>query len=130
MSIHAVGVDLCDISRMRALLAREKTGARLARRVFTPAERAQAQTRPDPVASLAARFAAKEATLKALARDKPWGMPWLAIEIVAEVGSKVPRVKLLGKAAQWAEEVGIAHVHLSMSHERDYAIAMAVAETE
>ncbi|ROR73581.1 holo-ACP synthase [Bogoriella caseilytica] len=114
--IVAIGVDLCAVRRLAERLER---APRLAERLFTAGERGL------PVESLAARFAAKEAVAKAL--GSPGGLSWQDCE-VRSAASGAPEVHLRGAVAARAEELGITHWHLSLSHDGGAAIAMVVAE--
>lgn len=122
--IVAVGTDLVSIPRMRAALARYRE--RLCGRLYTPEERAEGERRPAPEVHYASRFAAKEAVLKALGTGWGSGVGWREIEVVGSHG-KAPAVRLSGRARLVAEEKGIRHIHLSLSHEGDYALAFVVA---
>lgn len=110
----AVGIDLIEIERVERALERRP---RLAERLFTDAELAYARGRARPGRHLAARFAAKEAVIKALGR----GLPPREIEVV---GSEPPRVELHGRAAEVAGETEIA---ISLTHSRESAAAVAIA---
>lgn len=125
MSVVGIGVDLADIDRIRDLF--ERRGETFLRRVFTPAEAAYARGQHDPAPSLAARFAAKEAVIKALGQGWPEGMRWTDLEVVREKGSP-PRLVLHGAAAEAAEKRGVRQTHLSLSHDRGTAVAMVVLE--
>jgi holo-[acyl-carrier protein] synthase len=109
---------------MRAALARHRD--RLCRRLYTAEERAEGEARPVPEAHFASRFAAKEAVLKALGTG--WGgkIAWREIEVIGPRG-KVPEVRLSGRARLAAEERGVRRLHLSLSHDGDYAVAVVVA---
>ena len=109
-----VGIDLLEIERLERALTRRP---RLARRLFTEAERAYAADRARPAQHLAARFCAKEAVAKALALDA-WS--WQDIEVLA--GDPAPRVALHGALADRAAEI-----ELSLTHSRTMAGAVAVA---
>ena len=120
------GVDLVTITRVERMLTRY--GDRFLERVFTPAEVLYCRARP---AELAARFAAKEAVSKALgvgvrmmARD---GIPWRDVEVVGDARGK-PLVRLHGRAAERAEELGLTEWAVSLSHTREHAIAFVVAQ--
>lgn len=118
--IAGIGTDIVDLARFAAVVHRRPA---VVERCFTPAEAAHCRQRRDPVRHLAARFAAKEAVGKAL------GIPmtrWQEVEVVRHQGP--PRVQLYGRCAQRAEHLGVERVHLSLSHDRVAAIAMAVAE--
>jgi holo-[acyl-carrier protein] synthase len=121
-----VGVDLIKIARLERVLARY--GDRFLERVFTPAEILYCRGRP---AELAARFAAKEAVSKALgvgvrviARD---GINWRDVEVIGDRRGK-PLVRLYGRAAERAGELGLAEWAISLSHTREHAIAFVVAQ--
>lgn len=110
-----VGIDLIEIERVERALERRP---RLAERLFTEAELSYARERARPGRHLAARFAAKEAVIKALGQ----GVPPKEIEVVS---GEPPRLRLHGKAAEVAGDTGIA---ISLTHSRDTAAAVAVAE--
>jgi len=114
--ILGIGIDVCDLDRFAAALRRTPD---LSERLFTPDER------PLPPASLAARFAAKEALAKAL--GAPAGMQWQDAEIVGEPSGR-PRFVLRGTVAAQADALGVATVHVSLSHDAGIASAMVVLE--
>jgi holo-[acyl-carrier protein] synthase len=113
-----VGIDLLEIGRLERALQRHP---RLAERVFTEAERAYAAARARPARHLAARFAAKEAVLKALGAGEALGLG--EIEVLA---GKPPRVRLSGRAAEAAAG---RSVEVSLTHSRDFAAAVAIADS-
>lgn len=115
----AVGVDIIEIHRIQAVL--EKHGPRFLDRVYTPLEVAYCRGR---VSEIAARFAAKEAVMKALGTGAR-GLAWSEIEILANHRGK-PLVYLHGRAAARAERIGLAALDISMSHSREYAVAFVV----
>lgn len=117
-----IGVDLVDVDRMRASLARTPT---LAERLFTPGERAYATEARDPAERFAARFAAKEAVLKALGVGLG-AADWHDIEVVRAI-SGAPSVVLTGRAAALAEDAGVRQWKLTMTHTATMAEAIAVA---
>jgi len=120
-----LGVDVARIGRFRQLLEAEK-GAVL-ERIFTAGERQYALAKKDPAPHLAARFAAKEAYLKALGLGLRQGMAWQEIEVVrGELGQ--PSLQLSGRAAEIFRERGLTGVHLSYSHDGDYAFATVILE--
>lgn len=124
--IVGLGVDLARASRFTKLLAQEKRG--VITRVFTPDELAYALTMKNPAPHLAARFAAKEAFLKALGLGLRNGMRWQEIEVVRnELGA--PSLRLSGQAAALAAERKVTSIHLSYSHEGDYASATVILES-
>lgn len=113
-----VGIDLLEIDRLERALERHP---RLAARVFTEAERAYAADRARPGRHLAARFAAKEAVVKAL--GMPGGAGLREVEVIA---GEPPTVRLSGRAAEVA---GGRRIDISLTHSRDSAAAVAIAES-
>lgn len=122
--VHGIGIDVCEIGRVRRLV--EKYGERFLRRVFTAGERAYAFRHRDPAPSLAARFAAKEAGLKALGAGMPPGMTWRDFEVVRHGGP--PRLVFNGLAAEIARSEGVGAAHLALSHDGGMATAFVVLE--
>jgi holo-[acyl-carrier protein] synthase len=121
--IVGVGIDLCQVSRMRSALSRH--AGRFAARVFTEDERAYCEERADPPQHYAARFAAKEALLKAL--SVPKGLSWHEIEVQSRPGEG-PRLVLRGEAARAAAQQSVLRLHLSLTHCGDNAAAVVIAE--
>ena len=119
-----VGTDIVDIDGIAASVA--NFGARYLERVFTPDELVGIDpTSPAGVRSLAGRFAAKESVLKAL-RPMNHAVPWSAIEITRDRGG-APVVNLYGVAQRLAQETGVVDVTVSISHEGQFAVAVAAA---
>ncbi|AWB93352.1 holo-ACP synthase [Aeromicrobium chenweiae] len=116
MSILGIGVDVVDIGRFAASLERTPT---LRNRLFTASEIDL------PLESLAGRFAAKEAFVKAL--RAPAGMSWQDIEVVNDAHG-APQLRLQGAAKDRAGELGVTTAHLSISHDTTVATAFVVAE--
>lgn len=116
MPVVGVGIDVVDIDRFEESLTRTQG---LRDRLFTADEASR------PLASLAARFAAKEAIAKAL--GAPVGMAWHDAEIVSEETGR-PRFELRGTVAARCEAMGVAHVHVSLSHDAGIASAVVVLE--
>jgi holo-[acyl-carrier protein] synthase len=127
-TIAGIGVDAVDVARFRAILARRPG---FGDRFFTAAERADAHRAPDPTESLAARFAAKEAVMKALAIGLG-GFALTDVEVRRTPGddatSGAPYLVLHGGAEQLAHQREVAHLHLSLTHTTQVAIAFVVAE--
>jgi len=121
--ILGIGVDIIDVERIEAALAHPNTGARFRARVFTDGEVAYCSRRRNAAESFAARFAAKEAMMKALGR----AYGWREIEVIR--GKGAPTLRLHGRAQQRAAAVGIRHIHLSLSHSATLAIAYVIAES-
>lgn len=130
MPIVGTGIDAAEIARVRAALDEPRTGARFTARVFTPGEQAYCDARgTGRYESYAARFAAKEATMKAFGLG--WGaqMGWLDIEVAREPDGR-PTIVLHGKGATAATAAGVTRVHLALTHTRDVAIAQVVLERD
>lgn len=115
-----VGADIIEIARVRRALERYE-GFR--QRVFTEAERAYCESRPNPPQHYAARFAGKEAVGKALGCGVHF--TWLEIEIA---GRPKPTVSLTGSTLAFAERVGAGAMDLSMTHSRELATAICILE--
>jgi holo-[acyl-carrier protein] synthase len=114
--IIGVGIDVCDVARFAASVSRRPA---MVQRLFTPAEAER------PVASQAARFAAKEALAKAL--GAPAGMSWLDAEVLTDADGK-PEFKIAGTVAARAAELGIGTIHVSLSHDAGIASAVVICE--
>lgn len=123
--IVGLGVDLCPVDRMSALLAR--FGGRLEARLFTAQERADCAGRANSAERYAGRFAAKEAAIKAL--GGPPGLRWHDFEVrKGERGE--PALSLTGEAGRLAEARGVARTWISLSHAGGMAVAVVVLEAE
>jgi holo-[acyl-carrier protein] synthase len=125
--VAGLGVDLARIERFRRLLSEHKET--VLDRLFTPAEKAYAQRKVDPAPFLAARFAAKEAFMKALGTGLRHGLSWKEIAVIKDPAGK-PMLELSGKSAQIYEELGGGTLHLSLTHDGDYAVASVVLERD
>ncbi len=123
--IRGVGLDVVEVARIDDLLARR--GQRFLERVFTPAERAACERRADRSRALAARFAAKEAGMKALGTGWSGGVGWHDFEVTGGAGTP-PRLILSGVAAERSRDKGVERVHLSLSHDGGVAAAVVVLE--
>jgi holo-[acyl-carrier protein] synthase len=115
-----VGVDIVEIERVAGVVAR--WGGRFLERVYTAAELTYCRGRTP---ELAARFAGKEAIAKALGTGIR-GLSWREMEILADPLGK-PIVRLHGRAGQRALAIGLSQFAISLSHSRDFAVAMVVA---
>ncbi|HLY24175.1 MAG TPA: holo-ACP synthase [bacterium] len=122
--IRGIGVDVVEVDRIRRATARWGDG--FLSRVFTAGERRHAGASRTSAERLAGRFAAKEAVMKALGLG--WRrMAWREIEIEGDPLGR-PVVRLTGRAAQVAADLGVQAWFVSISHTRDLAVAHAVAE--
>jgi holo-[acyl-carrier protein] synthase len=125
MAVLGLGTDLARTARFRRFLAEGK-GA-LLERLFTPGERAYAMVKADPAPHLAARFAAKEAGMKAFGLGWRAGLSWHDFEVVRDPLGR-PSLVLSGRAAELAVERKVRTTHLSYSHDGDYAVATVILE--
>jgi holo-[acyl-carrier protein] synthase len=114
----AVGVDIIEIDRIKRAIFRRQDS--FLNRIYTPAELVYTRN----VASLAARFAAKEAVMKALGTGTR-GVSWKDIEILTNIDG-APLVRLYGGALQKGTELGLAGFQVSLSHSRKYAVAFVI----
>jgi holo-[acyl-carrier protein] synthase len=125
--IAGIGVDACEVDRMRRVLGAPH-GDRFRDRVFTEAEQAYCEGRGRGRAqSYAARFAAKEATMKVLGTGWSDGIGWRDVEVVRDPAGR-PALRLHGRAAEVAGRLGMARWFLSLTHVRASATAWVVAE--
>jgi holo-[acyl-carrier protein] synthase len=118
--VDSLGIDIVEVKRVKA--AMEKWGDRFLHRVFTPGEIAYCRRRSSPEQSFAARFAAKEAILKAIGTGLSQGIRWTSMEIVNDKNGR-PSVKL-GKMIK--DKIGDKKILISMSHTKEYAVAQAI----
>jgi holo-[acyl-carrier protein] synthase len=123
VNVRGIGVDLVRISRMRDVIARWHE--RFLHRVFTEGEIAYCERRKDPVPHYAARFAAKEAGLKALGTGLNLGVSWRELEVRRE-GDGPPRLVLSGRTLEIGRERGGRRMLLALTHDGDYALAQAM----
>ena len=127
-NIIGTGIDVIEVERIERALTRPRTGERLRTRVFTPREIAYCESRGVPrYQSYAARFAAKEAAMKAMGTGWNRNVGWSEIEVVRERG-QAPTIALHGKSAEFARRRNINRFHLSITHTAKEAIAHVIAE--
>ncbi|MER7201281.1 holo-ACP synthase [Streptomyces sp. CB01635] len=120
--IIGVGIDVAEIERFEASLARTPG---MAERLFVDRELLLSSGERRGVASLAARFAAKEALAKAL--GAPAGLRWTDAEVCVEASGQ-PRLRVTGTVAAAAEKLGVRSWHVSLSHDAGIASAVVIAE--
>ncbi|MEI7817603.1 MAG: holo-[acyl-carrier-protein] synthase [Desulfuromonadales bacterium] len=125
--IYGIGTDIVAIERFQRFL--DAGNSALIERLFTPTERSKCASRKDTAACFAARFAAKEAFLKALGTGLRDGISWQDMEISNDALGK-PELQLLGKAAEQFHDKELARVQLSLSHDGGNAIAMVLLESK
>ena len=120
-----VGFDLVEVERIAKAL--DRTGERFERRVFTEDERSDCASRIDRVQALAARFAAKEACLKALGTGWAEGLALRQVEVVRAANGR-PSIRLHGAARERAERIGVRTIHVSLTHQPGVAGAVVLLE--
>jgi len=126
--IIGVGTDICRLERIEKLLRGDKKEAFL-KRTFTEDEITSLPSEKRQVSYYAGRWAAKEAIAKCLGTGFGEQCRWLDITI-ERLANGSPAVKLRDKTAETAQKMGISSFHISISHEKEYAIAFAVAEKQ
>ncbi|HYP08478.1 MAG TPA: holo-[acyl-carrier-protein] synthase [Bryobacteraceae bacterium] len=123
--IVGTGVDLAEVHRIRESI--ERFGDRFVQRIYTEHEIAYVQRKANKYERYAARFAAKEAGMKALGTGWRRGIQWKDFE-VANLPSGRPTLRLHGEAARLAEHMGVTAVHLSLTHTQENALAYVIFE--
>jgi holo-[acyl-carrier protein] synthase len=128
MTVKGIGIDLVHMPRLRAVI--ERWQERFVERVFTESEIAYCRARRDPVPHFAARFAAKEAALKALGTGLRLGVRWRELEVRRERG-QAPVLVLSGRSREIGLSRGGSRMLLALTHDGEYAMAQAmlVADT-
>ena len=124
--ILGTGIDLAEVPRIRAAI--ERFGARFVERVYTPAEIAYVQRKANRFERYAARFAAKEAGMKALGTGWRMGVRWQDFEVV-NLPSGRPTLRLHGKAETYANKLGVRNISLSLTHTAESGIAHVIFES-
>jgi holo-[acyl-carrier protein] synthase len=119
------GIDLIEIERIQHSV--DRYGPRFLDRVYTRAEQEYCLRKRRAAESLAARFAAKEAGAKALGTGINYGVSWLEIEVMRESGER-PTLRFFGRAAEFAERMGVRHAALSITHTGSLAMASVILE--
>ncbi len=126
MLIVGHGIDLVETSRMAGMLSRHE--GRMLARVFTPGEQAYCEANVKRrVEHYAARFAAKEAALKALGTGWSGGIAWTDVSVVREASGR-PRLEVVGVAAEVALDLGVRRWWVSLSHVEGMAMASVIAQ--
>ncbi|GIU74435.1 MAG: holo-[acyl-carrier-protein] synthase [Bryobacteraceae bacterium] len=123
--ILGTGIDLAEVDRIRAAV--EKYGTRFLERVFTPAEIAYVERKAHRYERYAARFAAKEAGMKALGTGWRRGVRWQDFEVRNQRSGR-PALLLHGVAAEIARQMGVERIHLSLTHTEAVAQAFVIFE--
>ncbi|CAI8255727.1 MAG: holo-[acyl-carrier-protein] synthase [SAR202 cluster bacterium] len=123
MPIICTGIDIIEIDRIQNVLSRY--GNRFLNKIFTPDEIQYCRGRSP---NLAGRFAAKEATMKAL-KTGARGVSWKDIEVI-RASNGAPSIKLYNRALARSESLGVSSLSISFSHSRDYAVASVIASSK
>lgn len=123
--IIGTGIDIAEVPRIAAAI--ERYGERFLKRVFTRAEIQYCESKVNRTERYAARFAAKEAGLKAIGTGWKRGVGWHEVEVRREPGGR-PTVVFSGKAGEFAARLGVRRALLSLSHTAQYAIAQVILE--
>jgi holo-[acyl-carrier protein] synthase len=124
--IVGTGIDICEVDRIQKAIA-SSHGQRLVERVYTPREIVYAESKANKWERYAARFAAKEAGMKALGTGWSGGLGWQDLE-VANLPSGRPTLKLHRKAAEIAARMGVTRISLSLTHTAQQAMAFVILE--
>jgi holo-[acyl-carrier protein] synthase len=124
--IVGLGLDIAEIDRIEAAITRH--GAPFIERLFTPHEAAYCESHKNRYERYAARFAAKEATMKALGTGWRRGVRWRDIEVAREPSGK-PTIRLEGVARAFADRLGVKHISLTITHSGNLALAQVIFES-
>jgi len=124
LAIIGIGTDLARSERFRKFL---EPGNKVLERIFSTEERRYSLQKRDPVPHLAARFAAKEAFVKALGTGLRDGLSWQQVCVVLD-DLGCPSLELSGRAVELMAACGAAKAHLSYSHDGEYAVATVILE--
>src|SRR5881394_3160153 len=124
--IVGTGVDLAEVARIRAAV--ERYGQRFIDRIYTPAEIAYVERKANRFERYAGRFAAKEAGMKAIGTGWRHGVRWQDFE-VANLPSGKPTLRFHGKAAEFAERLGVKNIALSLTHTAETGLAVLTLES-
>ncbi len=123
--VLGIGTDLIETSRVQASM--DRFGQRFLDRIYTAGEIAYCMRKKNAAESLAARFAAKEAGAKALGTGISRGVSWKELEVKREASGR-PTLHLTGRAAELAAAIGVRRVQVSLTHNRNVAMAVVVME--
>ena len=124
--IVGTGIDITEVPRIAESI--ERFGDRFIRRVFTEGEIQYCDSKANRIERYAARFAAKEASMKALGTGWSRGVRWRDIEVYRQPGSR-PTIRFHGKAAEFAAKLNAKNIALSLSHTPEQAIASVILES-
>jgi holo-[acyl-carrier protein] synthase len=124
--IVGTGIDIAEVPRIREAI--ERHGQRFLNRVFTEGEIQYCESKANRVERYAARFAAKEAVMKAIGTGWNHGVRWRDIEVARKPGGR-PTLLLHGKAAEFARKLGATNIALSITHTAEQAMAQVILES-
>ncbi len=123
--IHGTGLDIIEISRIKHSM--QKYSGKFEERVFTSKEIDYCRSKADPSKHFAARFAAKEAVLKSLGTGMAQGITWKDMEILNRESGQ-PVLNLTGRGRHIFDALNLKDIHISITHDKSYALAQAIAE--
>jgi holo-[acyl-carrier protein] synthase len=124
--IVGTGIDIAEVPRIREAI--ERHGQRFLKRIFTEGEIQYCESKANRVERYAARFAAKEAGMKAIGTGWNHGVRWRDIEVARKPGGR-PSLVLHGKAAEFAAKLGATNIALSLTHTAEQAMAQVILES-
>ena len=124
--IVGIGTDLAEVSRIKQSV--ERFGARFLDRIYTAAEQKYCQSKANRYERLAARFAAKEAGMKAIGTGWNFGVRWVDFEVVNERTGR-PTLALHGKAQEFSQRLGTQRVSISLTHTAEISFAVVILES-
>ncbi|MBV9612128.1 MAG: holo-ACP synthase [Acidobacteriaceae bacterium] len=124
--VLGIGTDLAEVPRIRHSI--ERYGDRFLNRIYTEGERAYASSKGNAVERYAARFAAKEAGMKAIGTGWRRGVTWKDFEVVNQRSGR-PTLLLRGVALEIADDIGVKHVSISLTHTAETAFAIVILES-
>lgn len=124
--IVGTGIDIAEVPRIREAI--ERHGERFLKRIFTEGEIQYCESKANRVERYAARFAAKEAGMKAIGTGWNHGVRWRDIEVARKPGGR-PTLLLHGKAAEFAAKLGATNIALSLTHTKEEAMAQVILES-
>ena len=124
--IVGMGLDIAEIDRIKAAITRH--GAPFIERLFTPEEVSYCERYTNRYERYAARFAVKEAAMKALGTGWHHGIRWRDIEVTRENSGK-PGLRLEGVALEFADRLGVKHISVSITHSGNLAMAQVIFES-
>jgi holo-[acyl-carrier protein] synthase len=124
--IVGTGIDIAEVPRIRHSI--ERFGGRFLNRIFTAGEQRYCDSKANRVERYAARFAAKEAAMKALGTGWNYGVRWQDCEVARKPGGR-PTLVFHGKAGEFAAKLGVTNISLSLTHTEESAMAQVILET-